>query len=73
MYKVSDYAAISSIYFDELNSECIAKSFEMCLDDVESEVVSAKPVKIFVPEFFLVVKLQVFTCKLSNMPLFAKR
>ena len=61
MYKVSDYAAVSSIHFDEFDSECIAKSFEMCLDDVESEVVSAKSVEIFVPEFLLVVELQVFT------------
>ena len=61
MFKISYYAAISSIYFDEFDSECIAKSFEMCLDNVKSEVISTKSVEIFIPEFFLVVELQVFT------------
>lgn len=61
MDKISDYAAVSSIYFDEFDSECITKCFKMCLDNVKSEVVSTKSVEIFVPEFFLVVKLQVFT------------
>ena len=61
MYKISDYAAVSSIYFDEFYSECITKCFEMCLDNVKSEVISAKSVEIFIPEFFLGVKLQVFT------------
>lgn len=61
MYKVSDYAAVSSIYFNEFDSECIAKSFKMCFNNVKSEIVSAKFVEIFVPKFFLIVKLQVFT------------
>ena len=61
MYKISYYATVSSIYFDEFDSECIAKSFKMCLDNVKSEVISTKFVEIFVPELFLVIKLQVFT------------
>ena len=61
MYKVSDYATVRSIYFDEFDSEYIAKCFKMCLNNVKSEIVSAKFVEIFVPEFFLIVKLQVFT------------
>ena len=61
MYKISDYAAISSIYFDKFDSEYITKCFEMCLDNVKSEVISTKSVEIFIPEFFLVVELQVFT------------
>lgn len=72
MDKISDYAAVSGIYFDEFDSECITKRFKMRFYDIEPEVVSAKSVKIFVPEFFLIVEFQVFNSNFCNMPLFAK-
>lgn len=71
MNKVSDYTAVSSINFNELDTECIAKCFKMCLDNVKSKLIFAKSVDIFVPELLLVVELQVFTTQFSDMPLFA--
>ena len=69
MNKVSNNAAISSIDFNELDTKYVTKSLKMRFYNIESEVVSTQSVQFFVPKLLLGVELQVFTCKLSNVPL----